>query len=139
VNQTLLVCSAPCPEIERSLASDGCRLIKVTTGEAALTIAQENMLDAAVLVSTGEKMDVAETVLNLRDVHPAMPIWIIDTKGNNARDAAVKHAVSDNIPDARVVSVNELKRHFSSTQKPSRRKSRSRQSPSSRTSRGRRK
>lgn len=69
-------------------------------------------------------MDVAETVLNLRDVRPAMQIWIIDNERKHSNDAAVKHAVSDKIPEARVVSVTELKRHFRSEQKSLRRKSR---------------
>jgi hypothetical protein len=139
MNRTLLVCSAPCPEIELSLANRGCRLIKVATGEEALTVAQENLLDAAVLVSTGEKMDVAETVFNLRDVRPALPIWIIDSEGKNAGDRTVKYAVSDNIPDTRVVSVSQLRRHFNSAENRRRRTPDAPKSSARRNSRRRRK
>ncbi|HEY1373861.1 MAG TPA: hypothetical protein VGH50_15420 [Candidatus Binatia bacterium] len=121
MKQTLLVCSESCPKVEQALAKSGCRTIKVLSGEEALAAAEENVLDAAVVVSTGEKMDVPETVFNLRDVRPSMPILIyID----NAHSNEINNAVAESLPGVQIVPLSRLKKYFAarrSTRNESRR------------------
>jgi DNA-binding NarL/FixJ family response regulator len=73
----LLVRSKPFDEVERHLLAAGGEVIALDDGESAIIEAQRARFDMAVLVSTGKGMDLAETVFNLRDVSPSMPIVII--------------------------------------------------------------
>jgi hypothetical protein len=44
----------------------------VLDGNTAIERAQHEIFDAALLISTGEEMDLAETIFNLSDVSSAM-------------------------------------------------------------------
>jgi PleD family two-component response regulator len=81
----LLVRSKPFDEVERYLRATGGEVVMLADGESAILEAQRVRFDMAVLVSTGKGMDLAETVFNLRDVRPSMPIVIIaDEYGREA-------------------------------------------------------
>lgn len=51
--------------------------MRVSNGRSALSRVRTEAFDAAVIASTGEEMDVVETVLNLRDIRAAMPVFIL--------------------------------------------------------------
>jgi len=108
MNETLLVCSEACSEVESLLAKSGCRVIRVSDGEKAVSVAERKSLDSVVLVSTGEKMDLVETIFNLRDLRPAMPIFIIGDRDANATEVIV----TKKIPDTVVLSVKELQSYL---------------------------
>ena len=72
----LLVCSDPCEDVEQRLAQSGYKLTHADDGESAVARAQREMFDAAVLMSTGEKMDLLETAFNLKDIRRSMPIFL---------------------------------------------------------------
>lgn len=106
----MLVCSGSCEEVQKCLLATGCAIIKINSGEDAIFQAQRGTFNMAVLVSTGNSMDVAETVLNLRDARPAMPIVII-VSPNLGRDEA--QIIADACPNARSLTVEELAAYFS--------------------------
>ena len=84
VKKTLLVCSERSQDIERRLNALGHVLIKASNGETAVARVRREMFDDAVVISTGTKMDLLETVFNLKDIGGCMPIFAVcpgdDTK-----------------------------------------------------------
>ena len=65
-------------------------------GPTAVEDMRHGRFDAAVIVSTGNAMDVVETTLNLRELRPAMPIVIISDS------AMAEPAHGESVPAAKL-------------------------------------
>ncbi len=100
----MLVSANTCDEVQKCLLGTGCEIIKVNNGEDAIFQAQHATFNMAVLVSTGKTMDVAETVLNLRDTRPAMPIVIMTAAIDREEAEIIAHAC----PNARSLTLDGL-------------------------------
>ena len=108
----LLVCSPGCNRVEEHLLQAGYSVTKVGEGAVAIERAKHELLNAAVLISTGKKMDLAETALNLRDVNPRVEIIIIANSDKAEENSAQMAAIVQALPETAVLTVNELDRYL---------------------------
>jgi hypothetical protein len=112
LEKIMLVCSETCDEVEKCLLSSGCWVVKLNSGEAAINRAQRENFDLAVLVSTGKAMDLAETVLNLRDVNESMQIVVVMERDTMRNDFFRKTLVAHPVPGTRLLTAAQLESHF---------------------------
>ena len=110
----LLVCSRGCTRVEHYLVHAGYRVTKVDEGRAAIARAKHEPVNAAVLVSTGMEMDLAETALNLKDISPCVPIIIVAGSSNAEEKAVQAAAIVRALPEITVVTAGELEHHLTS-------------------------
>jgi len=108
LGKIMLVCSDPCDEVEKCLLAAGYWVVKVGDGQAAVSRAERELFDAAVVVSTGKTMDVAETVFNLRDINGSMQIVIVADRGDINQSAIVKEIVARLTPNTQALTIAEL-------------------------------
>jgi DNA-binding response OmpR family regulator len=103
----LLVCSASCETVEKCLKRAGCVVAKVADGDTAVDKIRREIFDAAIVVSTGEEMDLAETVFNLRDIRSSMAIVIVADCADSSESVIEK--IASTVPHTIRVSVGGLK------------------------------
>lgn len=108
LEKTLLVCSGSCDVVERCLAHAGCTVVKVKDGEEAVSQTMRHVFDAAVLVSTGPKMDLAETAFNLRDIRGTMDILIITGFEQGAQSVVAGEMLARSDPNTKALTVKQL-------------------------------
>jgi len=115
LGKTLLVCSRRCEEVESQLAKFGCRLTKVPDGNKALGAIRHKTFDTAILLSTGEQMDLVETILNLRDIKPSMRVIVLLDPASSDQNAVAQAIIARAIPEIPVFTLSEFQTHQDST------------------------
>jgi len=105
-DRTLLVCSDGCEEVEECLTRAGCRVTKVGNGDGAVYKIRREIFDAAVLISTGKEMDLAETVFNLRDISSSTEIVIVAGCGEPGGN--VIGTIAATVPDTILLNLHGL-------------------------------
>jgi DNA-binding NarL/FixJ family response regulator len=96
-----------CRELEERLVRAGCFVISAASGSEAILRVRHEKLDAAILVSTGAEMDVAETALNVRDVNSALDIIIVVSK-RDEEESFPADVIAYAIPKTKVLTDDEL-------------------------------
>jgi hypothetical protein len=86
----------------------------------AIERAQHEIFDAALLISTGEEMDLAETVFNLSDVSGAMELIILSDQTNTASSAISKELLAELVSSASVMTTQDLQSRFKVVRKEER-------------------
>jgi DNA-binding NtrC family response regulator len=100
--------------VEKQLADIGCRLTKVRDGDKALGIIRREPFDTAILLSTGEQMDLVETILNLRDLRPAMPVIVLIDPASSEPAPSAQAIIARAIPEIPIFTVTEFQTHLDS-------------------------
>ena len=90
------------------------RVTNVPNGKMAVSRAQREMFDAAILISTGEEMDLTETVLNLSDISRSMELIILSDQSHPINSVIPKETLAGLVSNATVMTTQELKKHFNS-------------------------
>jgi hypothetical protein len=114
LKKVLLVCSRGCDRVEDNLRHAGYRVIKVADGAVAIERARYERLNAAVLISTGTQMDLAETALNLKDINSTVEIIIVVGSDVADEKAAQTAAIVRALPGTSVVTIGEFDRYLAS-------------------------
>jgi DNA-binding response OmpR family regulator len=84
----------------------------VPRGELAVARAQREMFDAAILLSTGEEMDLTETVFNLSDISNTMELIILSDQTTKNKSAVPQEALVNFVSNATVMTTRELEKHL---------------------------
>jgi hypothetical protein len=99
------------------LLDTGSQVTRIPTGKSAVAHAHREMFDAAIVVSTGDEMDVAETIFNLRDINRSMQFILVSDPTNASEPEIPKDSLERIVPNTKVMSVQELKIYLDSEQK----------------------
>ena len=94
-------------------------VIHIADGKTALLLAQREKFDAAILLSTGEEMDLAETVFNLRDIDKSIELLIVYDQAGARNSAVPTTMLASSVPNAATLSTSELTRHLKSLHRQS--------------------
>jgi len=113
----MLVGSEIPPRLMELLLDSGSQVTRVPTGKAAVSHAHRKMFDAAIIVSTGDEMDVAETIFNLRDINRAMQVILVSERAKFSDLEIPKDSLERVLPNTKILSLQALKIYLNSKQK----------------------
>src|ERR1051325_11794872 len=112
-SQKVMVVGSEIPEpLNRILSKTNTKVRHVLDGTTAITCAHHEIFDAVVLISTGEEMDLAETIFNLSDVSGAMELIILSDQTITASSAISKELLAKLVSSASVMTTQELHNRF---------------------------
>jgi hypothetical protein len=101
--------------VENQLAEFGCRLKKVRDGSKALGTVRHEAFDSAILLSTGAQMDLVETILNLRDIRPAMPVIVLIDPASAGPKENAQALIARALPEIPILTLGEFQTHLDAT------------------------
>lgn len=97
------------PSLSAIFQAAASKVTNVPDGKMAVSRAQHEMFDTAILISTGEEMDLAETVFNLRDISNSMRLIILSDQTSTIRSAVPTNTLAGLVTNATVMSTQELR------------------------------
>ena len=98
--------------LERRFNAAGYGVFTVTDGMAAIDHARREPWDAAVLVSTGSLVNVADTAFNLRDLNRSMEIIILVNRLGPRSNRFLRPLLEHPIERTRVLTRRQLQREL---------------------------
>ena len=112
----LLVGSDADKDVQEQFIRADWHVVKTNAGAAAVAHAKHHSFSAAVLMSTGQEMDLAETALNLRDIQPSLEIIILVDRTPDKELEVQADAVLHAIPKSRILTKSDLKSYLASSE-----------------------
>ena len=100
------------PSLNEIFQAANSRVTTVPSGKMAVARAQREMFDAAILLSTGEEMDLTETVFNLSDISNSMELIILSDHTTTNNSAVPQETLVNFVSNATVMTTRELKKHL---------------------------
>jgi hypothetical protein len=97
--KVMVVCSDVSDAVKAHLDCDSWLMIWAYDAKAAIAKVRRERFDLAVLISTGQEMDITETLFNLRDIRQSMPIAVVQSTGafNDAPTTATYLPTDNNL------------------------------------------
>ena len=80
--RVMVVCSDLSDAFKAQLNCDGWLVTWASDAKSAIAKVRRERFDLAVLISTGQEMDITETLFNLRDIRQSMPIAVVQSTSN---------------------------------------------------------
>jgi DNA-binding response OmpR family regulator len=81
---------------------------KVSNGDRAVDRIRRGTFDSVILVSTGRKMDLVETILTLRDINPGTPIVVVIDPVRRKPNETAQEIISQAVPRVSMFTIAEL-------------------------------
>lgn len=117
LGKLMLVGSKIPPPLMELLLDSGSRVTRIQSGKSAVSHAHREMFDAAIIVSTGDEMDVAETIFNLRDINRAMQVILVSDRARASESEIPNDSLERVVPNTKVMTLQELKSYLDTTKK----------------------
>jgi hypothetical protein len=118
LGKLMLVGSKIPPPLMELLLDSGSHVTRIQSGKSAVFHAHREMFDATIIVSTGDEMDVAETIFNLRDINRSMQVILLISDRTKASESEItKDSLERIVPNTKVMSIQELRIYLDSKQK----------------------
>jgi hypothetical protein len=95
-----------------ALHATSLRVTQVPDGKTAIQRAQREMFDSAVLVSTGDEMDLSETIFNLSDISRAMELIIVSGQQDRGGSAVPEETLVGVVPNTKMMTPQDVKKYF---------------------------
>jgi hypothetical protein len=98
--------------IEKRFATAGYEVVAVSDGGAAMERAREEALTGAVVVSSGSLINMAETIINLRDVNGSIEIMLIVDRLGQRVGRFLRQLIEHPIEGTRILTRRQLQKQL---------------------------
>ena len=98
--------------IERRFRAAGYDVVSAATRESALALARREAHAKAVVLCQGSLINVAETVLNLRDLCPSIKVIVVLQRGTRQSNRFLRQLIDHPIEGSEIMTRRELQRHL---------------------------
>jgi len=98
--------------LERRFQAAGYDVLCAGNRKAALDIARHQVLDRALLLSQESLLNVAETILSLKDLCPVIKITIVLRRGAQPTDRLVRKLLDHPIQGSEIVTRRDLQKRL---------------------------
>lgn len=98
--------------LAKRFANAGYEVVAVSEGPAAMERAREEALTGAVVVSSGSLINMAETILNLRDINGSIEILLIVDRLGRRVSRFLRQLIEHPIEGTRILTRRQLQRQL---------------------------
>jgi uncharacterized NAD(P)/FAD-binding protein YdhS len=97
---------------ERRFRAAGYEVVCAANRRSALDYVRHHALEGAVILSRGSALSVAETILSLKDLCPAMKIVLVLRRGAQPSDRFIRQLMNHPIQGSKIITRRELQKRL---------------------------